>query len=50
MDKKTIAEVWEALKAFLSDRTVILIDHAFADKQYFNRIFAVDCTGNVLEV
>lgn len=42
IDKLTVDIIWENMKSFLENRTVIFVDHNFEDKSYFNRILKLE--------
>lgn len=42
IDSNTVTVLWEEMKAYLLNKTVILIDHNFTDKEYFTKFIRVE--------
>lgn len=48
IDKNTQDQIWLDIRELFHNKTVIVIDHHFRDKNYFNKIIEIDGNNNVV--
>ena len=47
LDEPTRIKLWKITKDYLSNKTVIVIDHNFTDSDFFDKTFEVNATNNI---
>lgn len=48
IDRDTQNKIWSSIKCMFQNKTVIIIDHNFPDKEYFQKIFEINAHNNIV--